>query len=127
MKHHEVKCWPKMFSRVEDGSKNFDVRNNDRDYQAGDTITLLEFDPSMDISLKNILNYTSMTVKQQREAEDKERYTGKKRTFKIGYVMPLTQMPQMSFAVIEVLMRDNGANLVVLSLLPYDDSPNKMG
>jgi hypothetical protein len=109
-----------MYRRVEDGSKTFEIRNNDRDYQAGDTITLREFDPSLEVSTSKILNYKGMTSKQQKEAEDKERYTEKQMTFLIGYVMPLAQMPDISYAVLEVLHRDKGANLVILSLLPLE-------
>jgi len=41
---HELKCDPKYFRRVYEGQKMFEVRKNDRDYQVGDTIRLMEYD-----------------------------------------------------------------------------------
>lgn len=43
---HELKIWPQFYSRVNDGSKTFEVRHNDRNFQFGDTVTLREFDPT---------------------------------------------------------------------------------
>lgn len=42
---HELKCYPNNFQRIKSGEKNFDVRRNDRGYQAGDEVTLKEWDP----------------------------------------------------------------------------------
>lgn len=42
---HELKIWPMYYSRVADGSKTFEVRENDRHFQSGDTVTLREWDP----------------------------------------------------------------------------------
>ena len=43
--NHDLKIWPKFYQRVKDGSKTFEVRNNDRSFQMGDTVTLREWDP----------------------------------------------------------------------------------
>lgn len=43
---HELKIHPQFFCRVADGTKTFEVRNNDRDFQPGDRIILREWDPS---------------------------------------------------------------------------------
>lgn len=45
MKVHELKCWPVYFDRIHDGTKRFEIRNNDRDFQTGDRIILREWDP----------------------------------------------------------------------------------
>lgn len=45
MMNHELKIWPQYYSRVKDGTKTFEVRNNDREFQFGDTVTLKEWDP----------------------------------------------------------------------------------
>lgn len=45
---HELKTWPDYFERVENGSKTFEIRRNDRGFQAGDTLRLREYDPAGD-------------------------------------------------------------------------------
>lgn len=42
---HHLKTWPTFFFAVERGDKNFEVRKNDRCFQAGDTLVLQYFDP----------------------------------------------------------------------------------
>jgi hypothetical protein len=39
---HRLKVWPLEFAALEDGSKPFEWRLNDRDYQVGDTLDLHE-------------------------------------------------------------------------------------
>lgn len=68
---HELKIWPQYYSRVADGSKNFEIRENDRGFQQGDSVILKEFDPSP-------INQTTNSPKGYTESQDLE--------FKIGYV-----------------------------------------
>lgn len=42
---HRLKIKPEFYQAVFDGSKNFEVRKNDRDFHVGDTIVLCEYDP----------------------------------------------------------------------------------
>lgn len=42
---HEIKCHPRYFIRIAEGTKTFEVRLNDRDYQVGDKLIIKEFDP----------------------------------------------------------------------------------
>lgn len=42
---HELKCWPRFFAAIADGSKRFELRRNDRDFRTGDGLRLREFDP----------------------------------------------------------------------------------
>ena len=42
---HELKVWPQYFEMLLDGRKKFEVRENDRNFQLGDVLTLREFDP----------------------------------------------------------------------------------
>lgn len=43
--HHELKCFPQYYARLADGTKTFEVRKDDRGYQAGDTLEIREYDP----------------------------------------------------------------------------------
>lgn len=43
---HELKVWPTYFEAIMDGSKTFEVRLSDRNYNAGDTLHLREYDPA---------------------------------------------------------------------------------
>lgn len=42
---HDLKIWPQYFEAVRDGRKTFEVRNNDRGFQAGDTVKLRNWSP----------------------------------------------------------------------------------
>ena len=66
--HHDLKIWPQYFERVRDGSKTFEVRDNDRGYQCCDTVRLQEYEP---------------------HRSGGGLYTGRSFDFKIGYVLPL--------------------------------------
>lgn len=45
MTTHELKVEPPHFDALMDGSKTFEVRKNDRGFQAGDALKLWDFDP----------------------------------------------------------------------------------
>lgn len=42
---HELKTWPAFFEAIADGRKMFEVRRNDRGFNAGDELLLREYDP----------------------------------------------------------------------------------
>jgi hypothetical protein len=44
MKTHELKIMPKYFEAVADGKKTFEIRYNDRNYQADEMLRLSEHD-----------------------------------------------------------------------------------
>jgi Domain of unknown function (DUF3850) len=69
---HVLKTWPVYFTRLVTGEKNFDVRLNDRSYQAGDTLILREYDPSKDHEC-------------DRQDCVENRWTGRELTFRVGF------------------------------------------
>lgn len=42
---HELKTWPEYFQEVLEGKKLFEVRKDDRLFDVGDILELLEYDP----------------------------------------------------------------------------------
>lgn len=42
---HKLKTWPDYFNAVMNGSKNFEVRENDRGFEVGDYLLLEEWNP----------------------------------------------------------------------------------
>lgn len=69
---HELKIWPAYYQAVADGSKNFEVRVNDRGFQKGDLVKLREWDPTINSAGKPWGYTVADTL-----------------TFRIGYVLPL--------------------------------------
>lgn len=45
---HELKTWPEYFGPIIDGTKTFEVRNNDRGFAVGDILRLREWNPAKD-------------------------------------------------------------------------------
>ena len=46
MATHELKIWPEYFEAIIAGTKTFDLRKNDRDFQVGDILWLREWHPN---------------------------------------------------------------------------------
>lgn len=42
---HTLKCWPRFFISIVNGTKKFDLRFNDREFKVGDRILFEEYDP----------------------------------------------------------------------------------
>ena len=43
--HHTIKIFSDLYPRVKSGEKRFEIRKDDRNYQCGDTVSLICFDP----------------------------------------------------------------------------------
>jgi hypothetical protein len=70
---HFVKCWPKEFKALEDGSKRFEFRKDDRDYKVGDHLRIAEWTPFEEY------DYQRSVVKGE--------YTGKELLMEITYIL----------------------------------------
>jgi len=81
MKTHELKTWPVFYKSIIDGTKTFEVRENDRNFQVDDTLLLREYDP------------------------DAEQYTGAKTERVITYILGDNPFFQLNKMVISI---DNG-------------------
>jgi hypothetical protein len=44
-RHHILKCWPEYFEAIGQGRKTFEVREDDRNFQEGDSLELREWNP----------------------------------------------------------------------------------
>lgn len=75
--HHDLKILPPYFQAVLDGRKTFEIRKDDRGYQAGDTVMLHEYDPEFRGSYKT----------------EEQKYTGRHYSATIGYVTAYEQQP----------------------------------
>lgn len=45
---HQLKTLPNTFEAVKNGTKNFELRKNDRNFHVGDTVSLVLFEPDRD-------------------------------------------------------------------------------
>lgn len=55
---HQLKTWPPFFEAISDGRKTFEVRKNDRGFNAGDVLWLREYDPNADVYGREERKYT---------------------------------------------------------------------
>lgn len=95
MTRHDLKCWPEYFEAIHDGRKTFEVRKNDRGYQAGDILDLHEWDPKAHSLLQT--------------QPGLGRFTGRTARFRVGYVLSHCGVAPLG-------------DLVVMSLLPIEDN-----
>jgi hypothetical protein len=45
---HFVKSWPQFFIPIQEGTRHHELRLNDRDYQVGDYMMLMEWSPTLE-------------------------------------------------------------------------------
>jgi hypothetical protein len=86
--HHELKIAPPYFQAVIDGKKTFEIRKNDRGYNAGDTVPPREWDGA----------------EKGHHLSHDERYTRRTHSATIGYVTAYEQQPGY---VVFSLLADN--------------------
>lgn len=67
-KHHNLKLFERYYKAVVRGEKLSEVRYNDRNYNVGDTITLLEGKPGLDGFGLNA-GYVNLSIKVIDESE----------------------------------------------------------
>jgi len=91
---HDLKITPPYFKAVEDGRKTFEIRQNDRGFQAGDYIRLREWDENN----PRPADWLGMHHQNWK-------YTGRELTREITYVTGYEQKPNFvvfAFKPIEV-------------------------
>lgn len=81
MSTHTLKTWPAYFQGIVEGFKTFEIRWDDRGYQAGHQLRLREWNPDVDCNCRE----TSV-----RHGNDCARYTGRVITARIGWVTATT-------------------------------------
>lgn len=47
-KRHSLKTWPEFFEKIADGTKTFELRKDDRGFEVGDELILVEYSPVAD-------------------------------------------------------------------------------
>ena len=57
-KTHELKILPQYYKEVANGTKTFEIRKNDRNFQQGDTVILKEYDKSTNEYTGNELSFS---------------------------------------------------------------------
>lgn len=70
---HELRIDPEYYERVQDGSKTFEIRRNDRDYREGQVVMLREW--------------------RRDGIEPGKRYSGREHVARIGYIADYKQQP----------------------------------
>lgn len=43
---HALKCWPEYYKQIIDGTKHFELRRDDRNFEPFDRLLLQEWDPA---------------------------------------------------------------------------------
>lgn len=97
--NHELKIWPQYYEPVKKRLKTFEIRENDRGFQAGDTVTLCEWDPKLES--KREIHLMAMTSSQKTRFELGDYTDSEPITFKIGYVLPIDDK-RVVFSLLEV-------------------------
>jgi hypothetical protein len=100
---HNLKIWPQYYCRVQDGTKTFEIRKNDRGFQNGDIVVLDEYDPTpREVSgpPPGLATLTSLSPRTHLEPKG---YTGVPALrFKIGYVHQL-DAERVVFSLLPIL------------------------
>jgi hypothetical protein len=96
---HQLKTWPSYFQPVWTGEKTFEVRFNDRGYQAGDVLDLREYDTSRPCGCRAAMVHPGVVLgsgsvplpasvpTRHRGPGACARYTGRSVLARVGYVL----------------------------------------
>lgn len=66
-KIHELKILPEFFKAIVSGEKRFEIRKNDREYQAGDILRLYEFEEGKYTGNIQVVEITFLTDYAQQD------------------------------------------------------------
>ena len=95
---HEIKCEPKYFAAIKNGSKTFEVRKNDRPYKVGDILAINEFIPE---SVDPYDDMFSMPSVDERFVSG-GRYTGKSVLALITYILNDDEYVKKGFVILGI-------------------------
>ena len=85
---HDLKTWPVFFTAIEAGRKTFEYRRNDRNFQTGHHVRLMEYNPVTNT------------------------YSGRSQVFQIGYLLGHQECPDIPYGFcVFVLQKLEVANL----------------
>ena len=87
---HSLKIWPQYYVRVANGTKTFEVRNNDRGFQPGDIVELREWDPTPVLRQEPIATSSGEIFRGGSLSSEPYGFTESPTITKmVGYVLPL--------------------------------------
>lgn len=75
---HDLKTWPVYFMKLCQGVKQFEIRNNDRNFKPGDVLHLKEWDPK------------------------KQEYTGRAEWRRVGYILESHEGLKEGFVIMQL-------------------------
>lgn len=84
---HPLKTWPPYFQEVYHGRKNYEVRENDRDFRPFDILRLREWVPAAYEAERSRLLLTGMSKAHAHEEAEKGAYTGRECRRMVGFMI----------------------------------------
>lgn len=74
MAEHELKVLPQFYAALDDGSKTFEVRRDDRGFEVGDTLRLREWSPERGFHRELHMDWETRTITYVLRGEEAERF-----------------------------------------------------